>query len=136
MTDLQTGDRNAVAAMTTRWLTALHAKDIRALMSMLSDDCIFISPGRDPLRGKAAAEALYRTLFDSYADIQQAVTVEEIQVAGDWAFSWGREQLRIGFTAGTVEFEGHGLAVLHREPDGGWLFVRGINTSVPRIRTS
>ena len=82
-----------------------------------------------PINGKQKVEELYRTFFLQYREINHNAVVEEVQVAGDWAFLWGTDELRLLPDSGEpeVHMKGKGLSILKRQPDGEWKFWRGIN---------
>ena len=110
------------------WVSALNRKDLDGLLSMIDEDCVFIGPGQPPIKGKAAARAMYEKLFASSSSIQQTVSIEEIQVVDDWAYSWGNETLTFSLPNGThLTFTGVGFAIMRRGSDGRWRFTRGIN---------
>jgi uncharacterized protein (TIGR02246 family) len=113
-----------------QWTTAVKAKDSAALVSLVTEDCIFLAPNAPPLRGRVTVEQLYRTLFARY-DLIQAFRLQETQLIGEWAFAWGLDEITMTPIAGgdAVHFVGHGLSILHRGWDGAWRFARGINNA-------
>src|SRR5262249_32283119 len=109
-----------------------------ALAGMVDDDAMFLAPGRPPIRGRAAVEEIFRQTFAAYA-LAQEFTVEELHVAGDWAFTIGVDAMTMIPAGGgeAVRARGMGLSVLRRQPDGSWRFWRGINNmAVERPETS
>jgi ketosteroid isomerase-like protein len=58
--------------------------------------------------------------------------VEELEVAGDWAFAWGSETVTlVAQTGGSpIHMQGKGMSILKRQPDGSWKIARGINNTV------
>jgi uncharacterized protein (TIGR02246 family) len=118
--------------LTKGWIEAVKAKDVDRLLSLVTDDVVFLPPGGSPLKGKGAVGDLYRSLFTQF-DVDQAATNEEIEVTGDWAFAWGAEILTLSPSGGgpPVRLRGKGLVILRRQHDGSWKFARGINNSVP-----
>jgi ketosteroid isomerase-like protein len=77
---------------------------------------------------------MYRSFFPQFASVEQTVTIEELQVVGDWAFAWGSEELTLLPQAGAarIELQGKGMSILKRPPDGSWKFARGINNTLPK----
>src|SRR4051812_23572681 len=127
-------DIAAIRALSADWLAALKAGDVERLLAMITDDAVFMAPGMAPLQGKAAAEALYRKLFEQFSSIEQAVVIQEIVVAGDWAFSLGSETVTLPPAAGApaMVLQGQGIAVLRRHSDGGWRYARALTNALPR----
>jgi len=124
-------DHNKIRRLGEDYLAAEEAKDLPGLLGLLTDDVIFLMPAAAPLRGKAAVESLYRTFFAQFTS-RHAATVEEIVVAGDWAFAWGEESLKLTAASGqSAEMRGKGMSILRRQADGSWKFARGINNLQP-----
>ena len=127
-------DERAIRRLTADWLAAVRAKDIAGLSAMVTDDAVFLPPGFPPIRGKAGVAAMYGRFFPQFSLVEQTVSIEEIQVAGDWAFAWGSEKFTLVPEAGgaPIEIEGQGMSILKRQPEGGWKFARGINNTAPK----
>lgn len=134
----RTDDEQAIRKLTEDWLAAVRAKDIPALCGMVTDDAVFLPPGFPPLRGKQAVEAMYQSFFPQFRSVEQTVSMEEVQVAGDWAFAWGTEMFTLLPQSGgaPIEIEGKGMSILKRQPDGSWKFARGINNTLPKPAAS
>jgi len=92
----RTDDEQAIRKLTQDWLAAVRAKDIPRLAGMVTDDAVFLPPGFPPIRGKQAVEAMYQSFFPPFRSLEQTVCLEEVQVAGDWAFAWGTREVRPG----------------------------------------
>lgn len=127
------GDRQAIEQLMTDWAAAVKTKDVARLASMVTDDAVFLPPGFPPIRGKQAVENMYKSFFPQFSTIEQTVVVEELEVAGDWAFAWGSERSVLIMQSGgsTIQMEGKGLSILRRQPNGSWKISRGINNSRP-----
>ena len=125
-------DEEQIRALVATWMDATRAGDTEAVLRLMTDDVVFLVPGRPPMRKAdfaAAAQAQAGQAaprFDGHSDIQ------EIQVLGDWAFLWTR--LRVVATPAdgspAVEREGHTLTILKRE-HGRWLLARDANLLGP-----
>jgi len=122
-------DVAAIRQLTDDWLTAVKVKDVARLTGMVTDDAVFLPPGFPPIRGKAAVEAMYNTFFSQFSSVEQTAAAEEVEIAGDWAFSWGTETFVLFPKAGgpSIRMQGKGMSILRRQPDGAWKFARGIN---------
>jgi uncharacterized protein (TIGR02246 family) len=131
---LRSDDEQAICKLSEDWLAAVRAKDIPRLSGMVTDDAVFLPPGFPPIRGKQAVETMYRSFFPRFSSVEQSVSMEEVQLAGDWAFAWGTEKFTLVPQAGgaPIEIEGKGMTILKRQPDGSWKFARGINNTLPK----
>jgi uncharacterized protein (TIGR02246 family) len=113
---------------------AEKARDIPAILELVADDVVFFPSSLPPVKGKDEVEKIYRAFFPRYSEIQHEALIEEVQVAGDWAFLSGIDELRLIPESGETEIhmKGKGLSILKRQPDGSWRFWRGINNMTPQ----
>ncbi|MBO9516366.1 MAG: SgcJ/EcaC family oxidoreductase [Variovorax sp.] len=132
MADTNAGDEAQIRALVATWMAATKAGDVAAVMDLMTDDVVFLVPGRPPMR-KADFEAGLRAQaggsapsFDGRSDIQ------EVQVAGDWAFLWSRLEVVATPPGGAPRMrrEGHTLTVLRRV-GGRWKLARDANLLGP-----
>lgn len=125
------GDEEAIRSLFARWYRASQAKDVDGLSKLITDDAIFLAPGQEPIRGRAAFEALYRNVLGAFT-FEQEWIFEEITVLGEWGYCWGRDSVTMTPLAGgpAVRASGAGLSILRRLKDGSWLVARGINNMV------
>jgi len=130
----QSNDEQAIRKLTEDWLAAVRAKDIPRLTNMITEDAVFLPTGQPPIRGKQAVAAMYNSFFPQFSSVEQVIFIEEIQVAGDWAFAWGTEKfVLVPHTAGSpIQMEGKGMSILKRQPGGSWRFARGISNALPQ----
>src|SRR5258708_38637308 len=94
----------------------------------MAEDVVFLIPGHSPMRGRDAfaagfQKAVQQFRFDSSAEIQ------EVQVAGDWAYSWSHLTVRMTPRNGGAPMRraGYTLSILRKEPDGSWVLARDAN---------
>ncbi len=81
-------DEQAIRQLVATWLDASRAGDTDKVLSLMTDDVVFLTPGHPPMRGKAAfAES--QSSLDRF-DLQTRSQIEEIRVIGDWAWMWTR----------------------------------------------
>ncbi|MFC5571196.1 YybH family protein [Lysobacter yangpyeongensis] len=122
-------DEAAIRDLVDRWMAATQAGDTAAVLELMTEDAVFLVPGRPPFGKREFAQAMQAQAgaamrFDGRSEI------EEIQVHGDWAFM--RSHLTVTATApgqAPVVRAGHTLSVLHR--DGArWRLARDANLLV------
>jgi uncharacterized protein (TIGR02246 family) len=99
------------------------------VLSLMSDDVVFMVPGKEPF-GKeaftASSNAMKGALIEGKSDIK------EIKVLGDWA--WMRNHLRITVTlpeGKPIVRSGYVLTILQKKPDGAWVIARDANLLMP-----
>jgi uncharacterized protein (TIGR02246 family) len=127
---MQTDDQQ-IRALVATWMAATKAGDVKAILDLMSEDVVFLVPGKPPMgkaefaiaaRAQAAGEA---PKFDGHSDIQ------EVQVAGDWAFMWSKLTVVATPPDGgpSSTRSGHTLTVFRRQ-GGRWLLARDANVLV------
>jgi uncharacterized protein (TIGR02246 family) len=126
-------DRKAILALVGRWRSATKAKDTERILELVADDVVFLPSSMAPIKGKEEVGKMYQAFFPRYREIKHEATIEEIQIAGDWAFLWGTDELRLTPASGepNIHLKGKGLSILRRQSDG-WRFWRGINNMIPQ----
>ncbi len=118
-------DEQAIRNLVDTWIAASKAGDLEKVFTLMSDDVIFMVPGREPF-GKeefaAASRQMKGMAFEGKSDIQ------EIKVLGDWA--WVRNHLAVTFrppNGATVTRKGYVLTILQKKADGNWVVARDAN---------
>ena len=132
-----TTDERAIRNLTRDFVAAVRAKNLEAILDMITDDAIFLLPGSPEVRGKQAIAEMYRGFFARFDAVEQTATLEEVKVSGDWAFGWGADEILATPAAGgpTMRTRGKNMIILRRGPDGAWRFARGINNMMPEAVT-
>jgi uncharacterized protein (TIGR02246 family) len=111
------------------WIAASNARDVPALMDMLTDDVIFMTPGRAPF-GKAEfaadVERMKGVAIDARAE------VNEIEVFGARAYIRNHIQVELTSPGQTPKrMSGYAMSVLRKDPDGRWRIARDANLVMP-----
>jgi uncharacterized protein (TIGR02246 family) len=121
-------DQRAIRKLIDTWMAATQTGDTATVLSLMTDDVVFLVPGREPF-GKqefaAAARDMQGVRIDGKSDIH------EIEVLGDWAYA--RAHLRVAMTppgGNTVERAGYTLSIFRKGSDGRWRLARDANLLV------
>jgi ketosteroid isomerase-like protein len=117
-------------------------EELQPLLSLVTDDVVFLPPNAPAINGRRAVEAMYRAFFAQFSKVEQMAVTEELEIAGEWAYAWGSESLTLTPQAGgpPVVLAGKGMTILRRQKDGAWKFARGINnlamqtTNTPSVK--
>jgi uncharacterized protein (TIGR02246 family) len=118
-------DEHAIRELVDTWMKASRAGDIETVLSLMSDDVIFMVPGREPF-GKQSFAANSRSMDG--VKLEGSADIRELKILGDWA--WLRNFIEITITppgGETIRRSGFTLTVLSKEPDGRWLLARDAN---------
>ena len=88
-------DERAIRDLIATWMSASQAGDTDKVLSLMTDDVVFMVPGREPF-GKAAFAAASQDMQG--VRIEGTSDIRELQVLGDWAYLRGHLQV-IGHAA-------------------------------------
>lgn len=127
--DRSQNDKQAIRDMVHSWLEASKKGDTNKLLTLLADDVVFITPGKEPF-GKEAFAGGNEQMKDMEMDAN--IDIREIEVAGDWA--WMRSFLQVTLTpveGKPAKLSGHILTILQKQPDGKWVIKRDANFVKP-----
>ena len=124
-----TDDARQIRELVDSWIAASKAHDLPALMDMMTDDVVFMTPGRPPF-GKAEfaadSERMKGAAIDARADVQ------EIEVFGPCAYVRNHIQAEMTFTGQAPRrMSGYAMTVLRKDAGGRWRIARDANLVVP-----
>jgi len=121
-------DEKAIQALVTRWHRAMGAADLAAVLSMISEDAVFLAPERPPIRGRTAFAQELMAVTQS-STVQSSAEIEEILVSDDLASCWATLTVATAPREGgppTVR-RGPVLSIFRKEAGGHWVLVRDAN---------
>ena len=126
--DTTADDERAIRQLVDTWMTATKAGDLGAVLALMADDVIFMTPGEKPF-GKeafaAASQGMKNVRFDGRSEIQ------ELKVLDGWAYLRNHIELTITPPGGTaMRRAGYTLTIFRKEPEGRWLLARDANMVV------
>jgi uncharacterized protein (TIGR02246 family) len=129
-------DEQQIRELVSTWHAASRAGDVDTVLSLMADDVVFLVPGRPPMGKKEFASLSRLPVGTTPPKIDGATEIQEIQVAGDWAFMWTKLSVVMTPPDGgqSMERAGHTLTVLKRV-GGRWLLARDANLLVPVQRS-
>lgn len=120
-----TEDEQAIRAVVADWMAASRAGDTEAVLALMTDDVVFMVPGREPFGREAFAKA---SAGQAGMRIEGTSEIVELKVLGDWAFT--RNHIDITVTpegAEPIRRAGYTLTLFHKEADGRWRLARDAN---------
>jgi len=124
-------DERQIRALIAEWIRASAAGEHATVLSLMTDDVVFLVPGHEPF-GKAEFAEADRAMAGRFR-LDGRSEVEEVVVAGDWAFC--RTHLRLAITPAdgspTMRRAGRTLSVFRKQPDGAWKLARAANRLAP-----
>lgn len=120
-----TEDERAIRQVVETWMAASRASDTATVLSLMTEDVVFMVPGREPF-GRAAFETAAAP--PNGAKIDGTNEIVEVQVLGDWAFTRNHIDLTVTAPNGeTMQRSGYTLTLFRKEADGRWRLARDAN---------
>ena len=118
-------DERAIRELVDTWMKASRAGDTETVLGLMSDDVVFMVPGREPF-GKQTFAANSRSMDG--VRLEGSADIRELKVLGDWAYLRNFIEITVTPAGGTpIRRSGFTLTILRKEPDGRWLLARDAN---------
>ena len=119
-------DEQEIRDLVATWLEASRAGDTEKVLTLMSDDVVFLTCGQPPMVGKAAFAASQAAL--SKFTIDATSEIQEIKVLGDWAYVWTHLSIAVTPKNGgdSIKRAGNTLSILQKQK-GAWVIIRDAN---------
>ena len=125
-------DERAIRGVHSAWIDAVNAGDLGRLLTLMADDCLFLSPGQAPLGRDGFSPGF--SAAHQQARIHCVSELEDIVVVGEVAYTLSRDSLSViprdsGEAGGeAAQLAGHRITVYRKQSDGRWLLARDAHT--------
>lgn len=120
-------DEQQIRELIAKWMTATKTGDVATVLSLMTDDVVFLVVGQQPFGKDKFAELMKSPPGVPRPQIDGRSEIQEIQVLGDWAYLWTRLNIEVTPPGKqTVKRSGHTLSVL-RKSGGQWRLARDAN---------
>jgi uncharacterized protein (TIGR02246 family) len=123
-------DEQEIRDLVSTWMSATQSGDYETVLTLMTDDALFLLPGRSPMtKEEFAAQAKKQTAQG--LSIRGESNIQEISVSGDMASCV--TALTVGVTNPAGERSsrsGHTLTIF-RKIDGRWYLARDANLLAP-----
>jgi len=124
-------DEQQIRDLVATWMSATRDGDLDTVLSLMTDDVVFLVAGQPPFGKQKFAEALRAPVGAKLPKIDGRNDIQEIRVFGDWAYMWTRLSVEMTPPGGApMKRAGHTLSVL-RKTGGRWQLARDANLLVP-----
>ena len=124
-------DEQAIRQLVSDWLAASQAGDIDKVLSLMTDDVVFLVHGQPPMHKPEFAAAARAQAGPNAPRVDGSADIQELTVLGDWAFMWTK--LRVTVTpkgSSPITRGGYTLTIVRKE-NGKWRLARDANMLVP-----
>ncbi len=124
-------DERAIREVHTAWIDAVNAADLDRLLTLMTDDVVFLNPGQAPF-GRDGFPAVFA---GAHRQLRLRCTseLEEVVAIGDVGYTRCHDALSLAPRAGgeTTALAGDRLTIYRKQPDGRWLLARDAHTLQP-----
>lgn len=124
-------DENEIRNLVRTWMAATKAGDSATVISLMTDDVVFLVQGHEPF-GKSTFEKASETQAESSVEFDGHSEILEVKILGDWAYMLAK--LEVVATLPNEEKPivraGHTLTIL-RKDSGKWKIARDANLLAP-----
>jgi uncharacterized protein (TIGR02246 family) len=124
-------DERAIRELHSAWIDAVNAGDLVRLLTLMTDDVVFLNPGSAPI-GRDGFSTVFPAAHRQ-ARIRCNSELEEVVVVGEVAYTRSVDSLTVIPIAGgeATQLAGHRITVYRKQPDGRWLLARDAHTLSP-----
>jgi uncharacterized protein (TIGR02246 family) len=126
-------DLKSIDGVRDAHVAALNAGDARAWAALFTEDGVQMPPDLPANIGRAAIESWSKGFLDMFG-VEFALSVEEVQVLGEWAFERGTYTIGLHPKSGgpSMQDAGKYITIYQRRSGDGWRMARDIwNSSNP-----
>jgi len=125
-----TDDEKAIREVVATWMDATRNGDLATVLSLMTDDAVFMVPGQEPF-GRDVFAAASKNMAAMQLDATSEIL--ELQVLGGWAFIRSHLDMTVTPPGGEpIRRSGNTLTLLRKEADGQWRLARDANLLVAR----
>lgn len=127
-------DEKEIRQLVSTWMAATKAGDVETVLSLMTDDVVFLIAGQPVMRKADFATASRAQSVKDAPTIDGHSDIQEIQICGDWAFMWSQLRIVITPPGGAKQIVRSGPTLtIFRKQNGKWLLARDANmlTVVP-----
>jgi len=125
-------DEETIRQLVATWMAASQSGDVETVLSLMTDDAVFLVPGTTVMRRADFAAAARAQSGPDATRFEGTSEILEIQATGDGAYLWTRLTVVATPPGGgpPVTRAGHTLSIL-RKHEGQWRLARDANLLAP-----
>ena len=124
-------DEQQIRDLVATWMSATRAGDIAKVLSLMTDDVVFLVAGQAPFGKEQFAAAMKPAAGTPMPKIDGHSEIQEVQVSGNLAYLWSKLSVEMTTPGGeTTQRTGHTLSVF-RKTAGRWQLARDANLLSP-----
>jgi len=120
-----------IYAVHSTWIDAVNAGDLDRLLTLMTDDVVFINPDQEPF-GRDGFSSVF-SAAQQQVRVYCTSELEEVVVVGEVAYTRSRDAVSVTSRSGgeTTQLAGHRMTIYRKQPGGRWLLARDAHTLSP-----
>lgn len=124
-------DEKEIQNLVQAWMAATKAGDSATVLSLMTNDVVFLVPGQEPF-GKSVFEKATDSQVESSVEFDGHSEILEIKILGDWAYMLTKLKVvaKLPNEEQPTVRAGHTLTIL-RKDSGVWKIARDANLLAP-----
>ncbi len=126
-------DEAAIRSVVDKFIKDYEAGNLEEIQKIFADDLVDMSAGTPTRTGDAARQYFLSRVTEAHANFKPtlAVTIDEVRVAGDWAFDRGSLVVTLVPRKGdeATYIRQRFLEIWHRDSRGDWKIARIMDNS-------
>ena len=121
-------DERAIRDLVALWHRATAAGEVETVLSLMTEDVVFLVAGQPPMKGRESFERGLRGLLAQHR-IESTGEIQEVEVCGNLGYCWTKLTIRIIPRAGgsAASRGGSALSIFRRQSNGSWVLSRDAN---------
>lgn len=131
------GAADAIANLRTTWAKDLHDKRLDQIVQLYAPDAVFLPPNGARITGRDAIRDLTKQAMDAFTS---DLTFQSMNFDSSGTLAYDSGEYRETLTSASDNSVSHGqgnyLMVFKRQPNGSWLIVQQVWTSLPIAQPS
>lgn len=122
----ESDDKRAIEGLVDTWLAASAEGDHQTVLSLMTDDVVFMVPDQEPFSREA-----FQAISEQMKGVRMEADreIKELRILGDWAYL--RVHLKMTMTpragGSPIRRSGYTLTLLRKGTDGKWRIARDAN---------
>jgi len=131
MENINLSDEQQIRQIVAEWFMHTQTGNVEAVLELMTDDAIFLTPGNAPMSKQAFASASRATSSGKLPTLKGSQDIQEIQVFGEWAYMWSKLTIVISFpdTKPPITRSGNTLTIFQKQ-NNKWRLARDANMLV------
>ena len=124
-------DEREIHDVHSKWIDAVNAGDLARLLTLMTDDVVFLNPGQAPF-GRDGFSLAFSAAHQQ-AVVRCISELEEVVVVGEVAYTRSQDALSVTRRGGgeATQLAGYRITIYRKQPDGRWLLARDAHTLSP-----